>query len=346
MTNARKVIDEVITPRLKDHHDYLACVTNDLAVERAETLYLYSPYGDQILDWSSVLNPVGHLNPAVVGRVAEQMRQYGQVGNPTEFVTYWPVTYARKLSESLPRTDVVQQVMYFDSPEEARDTAGAMTPKYTIIDFFDREDRPLNPLDVQNTASRVMEAGALLIVDESKAGFGRLGTFWGQERYQVDADITVVGGPAGGGFPFGAVIARPELFDALPSGTGSPTAGNPVICAAGSAVMDEINVGVVEHVNEAATVLNFSLTELRAQFADLISNVWGAGLYQTIEFRTEDIADLVQSTAVRYGLLLGTPKGKLVAVIPPLITSAEEIRRGVDVLAGVLLDTPGLSTGS
>ena len=52
------------------------------------------------------------------------------------------------------------------------------------------------------------DEGVLLILDEIQTGFGRLGTMWGAEYYDVTPDILVFGKAVGGGFPLGRRAGR------------------------------------------------------------------------------------------------------------------------------------------
>lgn len=85
------------------------------------------------------------------------------------------------------------------------------------------------------------ETGALLIMDEIQAGFGRTGTLWGFEKYSVVPDIVLLGKALGGGMPLGAFIARRELMGKLAVnpvlGHITTFGGHPVCCAAGLAAM-------------------------------------------------------------------------------------------------------------
>jgi acetylornithine/N-succinyldiaminopimelate aminotransferase len=81
--------------------------------------------------------------------------------------------------------------------------------------------------------------GALLIFDEIQAGFGRTGTLWAFESYDVVPDVLLLGKALGGGMPLGAFIAARELMQRLTEnpvlGHITTFGGHPVSCAAGIA---------------------------------------------------------------------------------------------------------------
>ena len=94
------------------------------------------------------------------------------------------------------------------------------------------------------------ETGALLIYDEVVTGF-RLGLEGAQNRFGVNADITVLGKIIGGGLPIGAISGQREIMEHMNhskySGSdfayhGGTFAGNALSLAAGLATID-----VLEH---------------------------------------------------------------------------------------------------
>ena len=84
--------------------------------------------------------------------------------------------------------------------------------------------------------------GALFILDEIQTGFGRTGTLWGFEQYDVIPDIVLLGKALGGGMPLGAFIADRQLMIALSHdpvlGHITTFGGHPVCCAAGLAALE------------------------------------------------------------------------------------------------------------
>jgi acetylornithine/N-succinyldiaminopimelate aminotransferase len=51
----------------------------------------------------------------------------------------------------------------------------------------------------------------LLILDEIQAGFGRTGTLWAFEQFDIVPDILLLGKALGGGMPLGAFIADQKI---------------------------------------------------------------------------------------------------------------------------------------
>src|SRR5690242_15211725 len=100
---------------------------------------------------------------------------------------------------------------------------------------------PMPPEFVQALRELCDEHGILYVADEVQSGCGRTGTVWAIERLGVEPDLLVSGKTLGGGLPLAAVTGRAELMDAVhPGGLGGTFGGNPVACAAGLAVLEEL----------------------------------------------------------------------------------------------------------
>ncbi|MEX5600653.1 aspartate aminotransferase family protein [Pseudophaeobacter sp. C1-32P7] len=197
--------------------------------------------------------------------------------------------------------------------------------------------------------------GVLLIMDEVMTGAGRTGTFLGCEHWNAQPDIVVMSKGIGSGYvPLGAMIADERLVDpVLDAGGfahGFTYAGNPLACAAGLAVVDEIEAqDLCRNATEMGDKLIARLHGLM-QKHEIIGDVRGKGLLTAIEFMSDrdskaplpkglnayqrfvDIAYdkglIVYSRRTRDGV-----EGDHILVCPPLIvndTHLDEIIEGLD----------------
>jgi 4-aminobutyrate aminotransferase-like enzyme len=211
-----------------------------------------------------------------------------------------------------------------------------------VMSLVTADGKILEPRWVQTVVDEAKRRGVPVIIDESRTGFGRLGTMWGQQAVKVDADITVLGGPVGGGLALGAVVATAENFLASYKGFDivdvSPQAGSPVACAAGAGVLRAVNPGVLEHVKEASGVFDDALQELVDQFPEYVVASHGVGLLRTVEFQTDIMAREFEISARLHGLLVAAPVGSSLTLTPTLICSEQELKRGVDLMADLLLE--------
>lgn len=132
----------------------------------------------------------------------------------------------------------------------------------------------------------VRAAGGICISDEVQVGFGRLGShFWGFQAQGVAPDVVTMGKPIGNGHPLAAVVTTRAIADAFDTGMKyfNTFGGNPVSCAAGMAVLDEIAAHGLQA--RAADVGAYLLDNLRtlASRHTIIGDVRGLGLYLGIE---------------------------------------------------------------
>jgi 4-aminobutyrate aminotransferase-like enzyme/Ser/Thr protein kinase RdoA (MazF antagonist)/murein DD-endopeptidase MepM/ murein hydrolase activator NlpD len=174
-------------------------------------------------------------------------------------------------------------------------------------------------------------AGALCIVDEVQAGFGRVGdAMWAFERHAVVPDIVTLGKPMGNGHPLGAVVTTPAIAAAFDNGMEyfNTFGGNPVSCAVGMAVLDVIaDEGLLPR---AAATGDYLLRRLRTLQAahSTVGNVRGRGLFIGIDLVTDPVskapatrlaADVANALRER-GVLISTdgPHDNVIKIKPPM----------------------------
>lgn len=173
---------------------------------------------------------------------------------------------------------------------------------------------------------KCMEKGALLVLDEIQAGFGRSGTLWAFGQYEVAPDILLLGKALGGGMPLGAFIADKKMMDALMEnpvlGHITTFGGHPVSCAAGiSAFKILIEENLVDDVFEKEQIL--------IQYLSFINHthLQTAGLWASLSFPDETICRAVIQRCIKNGLItdwfLFAPN--FLRIAPPLSISKDEL---------------------
>jgi len=139
-------------------------------------------------------------------------------------------------------------------------------------------------------AHKVRSVGGMVVADEVQAGLGRLGQMWGFKAQGLEiVDFVTLGKPVANGFPFGVVITNLGLLNRFSDEIElfSTFGGNPVACAAGMALLDEIERrDLINKSNELGNYFRHSLTKL-AQEQPLIGDVRGKGLMIGLEFITD-----------------------------------------------------------
>ncbi|MFJ5270108.1 acetylornithine transaminase [Streptomyces sp. NPDC088358] len=182
-------------------------------------------------------------------------------------------------------------------------------------------------------AARAITAasGSLLVLDEVQTGIGRTGHWFEYQAHEgVLPDVVTLAKGLGGGLPLGATVAFGRAAELLgPGQHGTTFGGNPVVCAAGLAVLDTIaSEGLLENVKRTSARLRDGIESLGHP---LVDHVRGAGLLLGIVL-TEPLAPQVQQAAQDAGLLVNAPAPDVVRLMPPLNLSDDE----VDVLLGAL----------
>ena len=118
--------------------------------------------------------------------------------------------------------------------------------------------------------------GTVMIADEVQTGIGRTGEWYGIQNYGVVPDIITMAKALGGGTPIGAVTTTDAISSVMTTGThGTTFGGNPLVCAAGCAVIDTMRRdGIVEHAKDIGARW---MADLRAVDSPRIKEVRGCG---------------------------------------------------------------------
>ena len=164
-----------------------------------------------------------------------------------------------------------------------------------------------------------------LIADCIQAGLGRTGKPFAFNFYNVDPDIVLVAKSIGGGLPLGAMLVNDEFENVFTYGShGTTFGGNPVSCAAGKVVIEEIfENGLLESVKTLGDYFLSELKNLASLFPSHIKEVRGKGFMIGIEMFTE-CYKFVEQIMERKVLVNCTNKN-VIRVLPPLIASKNDI---------------------
>lgn len=182
------------------------------------------------------------------------------------------------------------------------------------------------------------ESGCLVIVDEVQAGMGRTGSFLGFENYGLQPDLVSLAKALGGGLPLGAVLLRQKVADQLkPGDHGTTFGGNPVACAAGLSVVEQVSSPeLLMNVKERAAQLRNGLTALIGKFS-FLSEVRGEGLLLGMPLAEEKSVGSLIDAARDEGLLVLSAKGNVLRMLPPLNVSETECAEALEKLERALL---------
>ncbi|HEY3541773.1 MAG TPA: aspartate aminotransferase family protein [Gaiellaceae bacterium] len=197
---------------------------------------------------------------------------------------------------------------------------------------------PMPPEFVQALRDICDRHGILYVADEVQSGCGRTGSVWAIERLGIEPDLLVSGKTLGGGLPLAAVTGRAEMMDAVhPGGLGGTFGGNPVACAAGIAVLDELTApGFRERAEQVGALLRRRLDEIAARHADVVGEVRGLGAMLALELREQsgEASRAVTTAARERGLVLLSCGlyGNVIRLLPPLSAIDDELEQGLAIL--------------
>lgn len=124
-----------------------------------------------------------------------------------------------------------------------------------------------------------------------------------------------------------------------PGAHGGTFGGNPLACAAGSAVLDIMDTDFLEHVKTVGAYFTAKLQKLQEKYP-VISSVRGLGLMIAIEFRknggkpaTELVAKVREEALQKHLILLNCGVfHNVIRFIPPLIIEKSDVDKAIEIL--------------
>ncbi|HSQ44623.1 MAG TPA: aspartate aminotransferase family protein, partial [Ginsengibacter sp.] len=154
---------------------------------------------------------------------------------------------------------------------------------------------------IQALRKKCDESGTLLILDEIQCGFGRNGSLWAFEQFEIIPDVLLLGKALGGGMPLGAFIADKKIMDCLTCnpvlGHINTFGGHPVCCAAGFAAFQFLLENkIVATVFEKEELFRTNLQSKK------IKSIKSAGLMMALEFKDFEENKKVINTLIDKGV--------------------------------------------
>ncbi|MGH2567105.1 MAG: aspartate aminotransferase family protein, partial [Bacteroidota bacterium] len=212
----------------------------------------------------------------------------------------------------------------FNNVEELRSTVNVRTLG-VVVEFIQGE-AGINVVSKEFAAELNAlrdKFGFLIIGDEIQCGLGRTGKFFGFEHFGVRPDIVVVAKPLGGGLPLGAFLGNERVADAFSFGVhGTTFGGNPVACAAGSVVMEEVvNNGLMKNAASIGEYIKVEFKRLQQGLPGVIADIRGFGCMIGVELTSEGqpVVDELQ----RRGILVNCTNTNVIRFLPPLIVTRQ-----------------------
>ncbi len=180
---------------------------------------------------------------------------------------------------------------------------------------------------------RCNEVGALLILDEIQAGYGRTGTLFAFEQYDITPDVLLLAKGMGGGMPIGAFVAAKAVMQALTHdpilGHITTFGGHPVSCAAALATLQTLlETDLIQQVPQKEALFRSLLVHPQ------ILEVRSAGLLMAVDLGNFDKVQKVIQYCLQAGVLVDwfLFNSDSIRLAPPLIIEEAEIRTACRIL--------------
>ncbi len=191
------------------------------------------------------------------------------------------------------------------------------------------------------------ENNILLAFDEMQAGFARTGKAFGYQHYEVTPDLICCGKGMGGGVPLSGVLGRAEIMDLPDVGNMSSThSANPLVCAAGLAVLAEIEArNLIDETARKGELLFTALHGLQSKFPDRLHRILGKGLIAAVLLKDPKTGEpdgaftsKVAERCMQKGLLVVHTGRESIKIGPPLTITDAALLEGVDVLGEAIAE--------
>ncbi len=180
------------------------------------------------------------------------------------------------------------------------------------------------PADIdwlRSVRNRCRQTGSLLIFDEIQSGFGRTGSLFAFEHYQVVPDILTMAKAMGGGMPLGGVASSSHIFESFmydpPLNHVTTFGGHPVSCAAANT---SLRVLLRDGLMERAAIIEAYARQILQ--GNGIVEVRGKGAMLGLQLTDAEITRKTVETCLdEHGILLGWTlhSDTLIRLAPPLI---------------------------
>ncbi len=185
----------------------------------------------------------------------------------------------------------------------------------------------------------------IVTIDEIQSGFGRTGKKFAFEHYSFVPDILCCGKGMGSGLPLSGVVSSKKIMDVEGSFLQSTHSANPISCAAGTAVIDEIKrLNLVKKSFTLGNYLNSSLKNFSKEFPEIIKHTFGRGLLSSIIFKNykdkkaNEVANLISDLCLKRGLLVVNTGRESIKLGPPLVIDIKAISKAIKIIRDSIIE--------
>jgi acetylornithine/N-succinyldiaminopimelate aminotransferase len=193
---------------------------------------------------------------------------------------------------------------------------------------------PATDLFLRDLRDLTKAHGLLLISDEIQTGMGRTGKLFHYQHAGIEPDVMTLGKGIGGGVPLAALLATEAASCFEHGDQGGTFNGNPLMCAAGLAVLEQISQpDFLKSVVDTGLHLEIELQRMSARHG--LGEVRGRGLLLALDLKHPIAASIVAQAFVD-GVLLNAPRPDALRFMPALNVTPDEIVAMIDALDAIL----------
>jgi len=179
----------------------------------------------------------------------------------------------------------------------------------------------------------------ILVADEVQSGIGRTGKPFAYSHFDIKPDLVILAKAIGGGLPLGAMITNKKYSTVFDFGDhGSTFGGNPVACAAGLAVINQVfDSGLVNEVAKLGDYFSTQIKMIRDEYPNKITDVRGLGFMLGVEL-TNPCSSIVDEFCKK-GVLVNCTNENVLRILPPLISTQDNVDYFIDQFRSILSKT-------
>lgn len=334
-----QAVSKAITEQLKKFNHLSNYFLQDTQIEFAERILKHSGYDRLFLTSSGTesieaaiklvrkySNPLGK-NELISFKGGFHGRTYGSLS----------ITYKEKYREGYEPFLPDVKFLTHNNEEELTEAVNEKTAA-VFLEFIQGEGglSTVSEKYIKTLSELKKKLNFLIIADCIQCGAGRTGKFISTQHYDIEPDICVIAKGIGGGLPLGAIMIKESLKDLIKKGEhGTTFGGNPVSCAAGIAVMDELEKGIMKNADETGKFLKNELEKLKNEFPEIIKDIRGIGLMLGVELENK-FAETVLQKFMDNKIFVNVTNVNVLRLIPPLILSKENVKYFIETFRNII----------
>jgi predicted acetylornithine/succinylornithine family transaminase len=188
---------------------------------------------------------------------------------------------------------------------------------------------------IRELRSLTQERKVALIFDEIQCGMGRTGTLFAYEQTGIEPDMLTLAKPIAGGLPMGAVLLSEKMASTMKAGEhGTTFGGGPFVASVALHVLERIaDPALLNHVKSAGQWMGARHQEI-SEATGRVRAIRGTGMMWGLDIG--EPAGEVVARAREAGLLILTAGDHTLRLLPPLVTSKDDLARGLSIIEQVI----------